>query len=165
MNLDFVNSIIFPEWVEIYDEEKINQIKKEAQIHGRYLKKYSDHNYILNRSIELSKSTKYKDLNQVQRLIFISNVIFDSDSNFIEVMQSYGWTKEKIKELNTLLVRIKMLQRKNYDINLDLSLLEEIRIISLSYFGIKNPAILINRLNELSITKKEKINNTKIKKY
>ena len=165
MNLSFVNSVIFPEWIKRYDEEEINRIKQEAQIHGRYLKKYPDRNYILNRSVELSKSTKYQDLSQIQRLIFISNVIFESDNNFIEVMKSYGWTEEKTKELNTLIIRIKMLQRKNYAINLDLSLLEKVRIISLSYFGIKNPAILINRLNELSITKKEEINNTKIKKY
>lgn len=76
-------------------------------------------------------------------------------------MEIFGWSKEKSDSLNTLISKIKLLQRKKYDITLDLSLIEEIEHISLVYFGVNNPTILINRLNELSVTKKEEIHHTK----
>lgn len=161
MDLKFINSIIFPEWVEQYDEEIISSIKHAAQTHGRYLEKYSDLNFVLHRSVEISKSTRYQNLNQTQKLIFISNAVFDNDEEFIQKMRAYGWTKEKSKNLNTLIIKIKILQRKNCEITLDTSLIEEIKLISTKCFGIKNPAALINRLNELSATKKEEINYTK----
>lgn len=161
MQLNFVNNIIFPEWIERYDEEEIAIIKQEAQVHGRNLAKYSNRTHILKRGIELSKSTKYEKLNPVQKLIFISNVVFKDDENFINKMSKYGWTKEKNQELNNLILKIKSLQKQKCEINLDVSLIEEIEDISLVCFGIKNPAILINRLNELTVTKKEELNHSK----
>lgn len=76
-------------------------------------------------------------------------------------MNSYGWTKEKTDALNALILKIKLLQKRNCEIDLDLSLIEKIKRIAFSWFEITNPAILINRLNELSVTKKEEIHYTK----
>lgn len=157
MNLKFLNNVIFPEWIEKYDDEVISNIKHAAQTHGRYLERYDNQHYLINRSIELSKSTKYQSLNPTQKLIFISNVIFNNDEEFIYKMSNYGWTKEKNKNLNDLIIRIKVLQRMNHEINLDTSLLDEINYISINCFGIDNPVILINRLNEVTITKRESL--------
>ncbi len=161
MNLKFIDNVIFPKWIENYDSEEISNIKHAAQTHGKYLKKFSDQRYLLKRSVELSKSSKYKGLDLIQKLIFISNVVFENDESFIHKMEVFGWSKEKSDALNTLISKIKLLQRKKYEITLDLSLIEEIEHISLVCFGVNNPAILINRLNELSVTKKEEIHHTK----
>lgn len=163
MNLKFLNNVIFPEWIEKYDDEVISNIKYVAQNDGRYLEKFSDRNFVVKRSLELAKSTKCKKLNATQKLIFISNVIFDNDDDFIYKMGINGWTKEKSEELNNLITKIRILQKKNLDVDLDISLLEELITISIKYFGIENPVILINRLNELTVTKKDELNH--IKKY
>lgn len=161
MKLGFVNNVIFPEWLENYSEEEIKSIKNIAQAHGRYLKKHIDYSYIVKRSIEISKTSRFENFNSIQKLILISNIIFEDDDKFIQKMDSYGWTKEKTEALNVLISKIKLLQRRNCEINLDLSLLEEIKHIALVCFGITNPALLINRINELSVTKKEEIHHTK----
>lgn len=163
MNLKFVNSVVFPEWIERYEEEEMHNIKHIAQGHGRYLKRLSNQDYILKRGIELANSSKYERLSPIQKMIFISNVVFEDDDKVIEVMKKYNWTREKNKALNILISKIKMEQNKNCEISLDLSLIEEIKHISCVYYGIQNPAVLINRLNELSVTKKQELNH--IKKY
>lgn len=165
MNLSFINNIILPNWIEEYDEEVIAKIKHDAQMEGRILKKYSDPKFILQRSVELSKSTAHENLDSIQKLVFISNAMFPEDKAFLYSMNRYGWTDEKTNEINSLIFKIKLLKKKNINIDIDTSLLEEIQRISKVCFGINNPAILINRLNELSVTKKDKMENTVTKKY
>lgn len=161
MKLDFINNVVLPEWIEACDEEEIASVKNIAQTHGRYLKRATDHSYVVRRSIEISKSCRYENFTPIQKLIFISNIVFEDDDRFIQKINSYGWTKEKTDALNALILKIKLLQKRNCEINLDLSLIEEIKRIAFSWFEITNPAILINRLNELSVTKKEEIHYTK----
>lgn len=165
MNLNFIDNIIFPSWIEKYETEEIEQLKKQAQIHGKKLRTYPEPKLILRRSIELSKSTIYKNLDSIQKMLFISNSVFPEDEQLLDIMNFYGWTEEKTQQLNSLLSKIKISKLKQVKISFDTSLLEEIKHISSIGFGINNPAILINRLNELMITKKNKIKNIKTKKY
>lgn len=165
MNLNFIDNIILPNWIEKYDVEIINYLKRNAQAQGRMLKKYKNPDYILRRSIEIAKSTPQKDLDSIQKLIFVSNAVLTEDDAFLNSMTHYGWSKEKNERLNNLLLKIKIFKKKNMDINFDISLIEEINQISIRCFGINNPAVLINRLNELSITKKNFLETVKTKKY
>ena len=116
MKLGFINNVVLPEQIEACDEEEISSIKNIAQTHGRYLKRSTDYSYIVKRSIELSKSSRYENFTTIQKLIFISNIVFEDDDRFIQKMNSYGWTKEKTDALNALILKIKLLQKRNCEI-------------------------------------------------
>ncbi len=163
MDTKFVKNIIFPGHIEKYDEEVITDIKNKAQWHGQHIKRYINQGYVVQRSIELANSVANQNLTGVQKLIFISNSVFTNDESFLNLMKENNWTDEKTEQLNDLLFKIKIYNRHNKDIDFDLSLLEEIQKISKKCFGISNPVVLINRINELSVT--QTYAKVKTKKY
>lgn len=165
MNTDFVKSIFFPSHVEKYDERTVTEIKRDAQWAGKHVKRDIGQKFVIQRSVELATSVGKQDLDTVQKLIFISNTVLTNDETFTDLMESLGWTDEKTKQLNVLLAKIKVFKKRNKTIDFDISLLEEIQNISKICFGINNPSIVINRLNELAITKTYIKEKTKAKKY
>lgn len=166
MNLDFINSVILIEWLEKHDKTRLGIAKKTGRTYGnKFNSLYTESYFKVQKGYEIAKNNICKDFNTLEKLIVISNCSIPNDNEFVKILNCYGFDNEKCIELNNLIKKMLILKKNKKDINLDLSLLEEINNISKSMFGFVCPNIIINRINDIYVTRKDLFEKESVKKY
>lgn len=166
MNLDFINSVILIEWLEKHDKTRLEIAKKTGRTYGnKFNSLYTESYFKVQKCYEIAKNNICKDFNTLEKLIVISNCSIPNDNEFVKILNCYGFDNEKCIELNNLIKKMLILKKNKKDINLDLSLLEEINNISKSMFGFVCPNIIINRINDIYVTRKDLFEKESVKKY
>lgn len=166
MNLDFINSVILIEWLEKHDKTRLEIAKKTGRTYGnKFNSLYTESYFKVKKGYEIAKNNICKDFNTLEKLIVISNCSIPNDNEFVKILNYYGFYNEKCIELNNLIKKMLILKKNKKDINLDLSLLEEINYISKSMFGFLCPSIIINRINDIYVTRKDLFEKESVKKY
>lgn len=166
MNLDFINSVILIEWLEKHDKTRLEIAKKTGRTYGnKFNSLYTESYFKVKKGYEIAKNNICKDFNTLEKLIVISNCSIPNDNEFVKILNCYGFDNDKCIELNNLIKKMLILKKNKKDINLDLSLLEKINYISKSMFGFVCPSIIINRINDIYVTRKDLFEKESVKKY
>ena len=166
MNLDFINSVILIEWLEKHDKTRLEVAKKTGRTYGnKFDSVYIENYFRVKKGYEIVKNDLCKNFNILEKLIVISNCSIPNDSEFVKILYCYGFDNEKCIELNNLIKKMLILKKHKKAINLDLSLLEEINNISKSIFGFACPSVIINRINDIYVTRKDLFEKESVKKY
>ncbi len=166
MNLDFINSVILIECLEKHDKTRLEIAKKTGRTYGnKFNSLYTESYFKVKKGYEIAKNNICKDFNTLEKLIVISNCSIPNDNEFVKILNCYGFDNDKCIELNNLIKKMLILKKNKKDINLDLSLLEKINYISKSMFGFVCPSIIINRINDIYVTRKDLFEKESVKKY
>lgn len=147
-----VNGVLFESIIKNISDDRYKEIKKRSSKQTSLIQKYKIHDtkFAEMKAFELTKGTLNKDLNNAEKYIYLSNLIFPDDEIFSNLMLYQGFDKEKLIEINNLIKRIKLLKTTP---NKNEALIEDLNRVANIGFGIHNSNILINKANEILVKK------------
>lgn len=151
MSKIILNSILFENTINKVNDERYLEIRKRSSRKQYLFNEYKKNNYdfLEIKAYELTNSFENKDLNIVEKYLYLSNLIFPNDEKIAETLLSKDYNLNKLKNISDLLKTIKKLNKKDQSKALDNKLINELNYFSKLYFGLNNTNIIINKSNEL----------------
>ena len=164
-----VEKIITRDDLKTIDEEKYQELTKEASLHATYLNNYYPKSILVQllakRSREIAfMSEKYEDEDDTYKELLAANITYSDDEKIIRHLLSKGIGYHELRGYSNLISRIKKayFSIQKYDFNIELS--NEINLSTrkissicnffIKYYGHFDCNLILTKINDLVVFKK-----------